>query len=66
MSSAVVTLPKRSEVPVADTWDAAAIFANDVLRRSNVSLYAMYAGKFMRSTIAPEMSAAVMMQNVPW
>jgi len=29
MSSAVVTLPRRSEVPVADTWDAAAIFADD-------------------------------------
>ena len=25
-----------------------------------------YAEKRMRSTIAPEISAAVMMQNVPW
>src|SRR5687767_12744768 len=37
MSAAVVTLPQRSEVPVADTWDAGAIFADDAAWEAEVA-----------------------------
>jgi oligoendopeptidase F len=37
MTAAVVTLPRRSEVPVADTWDATAVFADDAAWEAEVA-----------------------------
>src|SRR5262245_54802782 len=40
MTAPAVTLPQRSKVPVADTWDATAVFADDAAWEAEVAAIA--------------------------
>ena len=40
MTAAAATLPKRSEVPVADTWDASSVFPDDAAWEAELSAIA--------------------------